>query len=380
VNRFACTVVLILSSISAASAQWPSVLDRTFTAFDQRGISLSFQFYSDTLAGSRTTASAPAGTAFQFADLSAEIELGRWSSHLARTRVFTSFHANGRHSADFVGAEQSAAGLYGAPGIRAAELWVEERLTGSTRMRVGKIDANPDFGLVEIASGFMNAAAGYDPTFFVIPNYTDTRWGSELLLRKGHLRINLAVFIPNEGTGPLLMQEVGLDWQPTKWTGRVSVGFWQRTGRMASFAGVNESGANGTYAMGEQKFWRRERHNGKNEQSLSGFVQLGSAPSSFSAFTRHLGTGLVWNAPVAARDRDALGFEVQRGRLSDDPAAGFDQPYETVYEAYYRVQISKQLSVSPDFQYFIHPGGVSTNQNGFAAGARLVLSLTGKAE
>jgi len=134
------------------------------------------------------------------------------------------------------------------------------------------------------------------------------------------------------------------------------------------------------YFVGEQQFWRRQRHYGKQTQSLSGFVQVGGAPSAFSIFTRHLGAGLVWNAPFARRDHDASGFAITRGRFSTDPAAGFDRPDETVIETYYRFQLLQQLSVSPDIQYAIHPGGVSKNRNTFAAGARMVFILSRKSE
>jgi porin len=177
-----------------------------------------------------------------------------------------------------------------------------------------------------------------------------------------------------------LLEEFNADWQPADWKGRIALGAWQRTGKTSSFAGLNQSGARGVYFVGEQKFWRHQRHPQKQEQSLSAFVQLGSAPSAFSAFTRHIGAGLVWNAPLARRDHDSAGFAITRGRFTTEPAADFDDKHETVIETNYRFQLLNQLSLSPDFQYVIHPGGLSSNRNIYALGARIIFSLRSHAE
>jgi carbohydrate-selective porin OprB len=365
---------LLFLACTSAIAQSNTFLDRSFSALDRHGISLSFQLYCDTLVGSRTSETAPRSTAFQFADLSIELDLAAWSPRLSHTQLFSSVHANGSYAADFLGSVQSVAGTASRPGIRVAEIWVEQSLAKSAQLRVGRIDANPDFGIVEIGGNFLNGAAGFDPTFADLPNYTDTRWGLELLLKRKYWRANLAAFAPLDGTGPLLMQEVGTDWQPSNWTGRVSLGFWQRAGRKPSFANINEEGAHGVYAVAEQKFWRHHRGKGRNEQAFSAFLQLGSAPSAFNVFTRHLGAGLIWTAPIASRDKDSAGLAIQRGKFTEHPAARFERSHETVYEAYYHLQLSQQLSVSPDVQYVIHPGGTGLIRNGLAFGARLNLS------
>ena len=369
----------LILTVLAAHSQSNHFVD-TLSQLDRHGLSFSLAFSNDTLVGSRATASSPKASAFQFLDLAADLGLAHLSSHLSGTRAFTSLHLNGTYAADFSGAYQSPAGLICSPGIHLGELWIEHGFGKSAQIRVGKIDANTNFALVENATGFLNAAFGYDPTFFTLPNYSDTRWGGELFLHRRHLAANLAAFSLFDGTGPLLMEEIGADWQPANWKGRISFGAWQRTGKMLSFHDVNESGARGVYLVGEQKFWRHERRNGRAEQSLSAFVQLGSAPSAFSAFTRHISAGLAWNAPLARRDRDSAGFAITRGRFTTDPAAGFDQSHETVFEAYYRVQLMKQLSVSPDFQYAIHPGGLSANRNTYALGARMIFTLSSHTE
>jgi porin len=378
-NRSLVFVVLMLALLSAAAAQSNS-LDAAFQSLDRRGLSLSLQLYLDTLAGSRANPASPNSTAFQYVDVSTTLDLGRLSPRLSGTHLFASIHVNGSYAADFGGALQSFSGIATPAGTRLAEFWIEHRLGKSAQLRIGKVDANPDFAFVETASGFLNSAISYDPTSITLPNYSETRWGGELLLQHGHFRTNLAAFSPADGTGCLLMEEIGAAWQPADWNGRIALGAWQRTGKMASFSSLNESGAKGAYLTGEQKMWRHTRDNGKAEQSLSAYVQLGYAPSAFSALVRHVGAGVVWNAPLARRDGDSAGFAITRGRFTNHPAAEFDQSHETVVETYYRLQLSKQLSVLPDFQYAINPGGLTSNRNTYAVGARIIFSLNSHAE
>ena len=382
--RNLCFCGFILTLLPPLIAQTASPtgnpLRQTVAALDSRGLNLALQAYSDTLAGAPASPSAPHASAFQFFDLSADLDLGRLTPHLRRTRFYTSFHLNGRASGGFDGAYQSMIGITSPPGARLAELWLERRLGSLVRVRAGKIDANPDFALVNSAAGFLNSSFSYDPTFFTLPNYSNTAWGTELLLRGRHFHLNVAAFDPPQGTGALLIEEVGLDWDPVGWTGRVAAGTWQETGTIPSLSGFNEKGARGYYLVGEQKFWRHTRSGGQPEQSLSGFLQLGSASPRFSSINRHLGAGVVFTSPFAGRANDSVGISVTCGHLTPDPAMAFDYKRETILETYYSMRLNNYLSISPDVQYAIHPGGISTNHNAFAAGARIVLTLKAVSE
>jgi carbohydrate-selective porin OprB len=380
VNRSLILLFLVLAPALSAHCQSNNFINQAFSRLGQNGLSVSLQLYADTFAGTRANSGLPKAAAFQFFDLSSMFELRTLSPGLTGTRIFTSFHGNGSYAADFAGAYQSVAGISCPPGIHFAEVWIERPLTKSATLRLGKIDANADFASVEGAKDFLNAAFSYDPTFYTLPNYSATNWGGELLVHGEHRHANVAVFSPSDGTGPLLMEEVGAEWSPGGWKGRIALGAWQSTGSIPSFSGLNEKGSRGVYFVGEQTLWRQQRSNEKQEQSFTAFVQLGSAPAAFSTFTRHLGAGLIWNRPLARRDRDSAGLAVSRGRFTSDPTAAFDYRYETVFETYYRFQMSNRVSVSPDFQYAVHPGGVDSSHNVYVVGARITFSLNSPAE
>jgi porin len=363
---------MLITSLLAAQSSTPST--GPLSKLQQRGVSLSLDFYNDVFAAPDTSTRYSAG-AQQFADLSAAVHLGRFSKHLSRTDAFVSLHVNGTANADLGGALQAFSSVQSPAGIRLAEVWLEQAVTPWAHVRVGRIDGNRDFALVENSLSFVNSSASYTPTFVALPNYNSTRTGLEVLLRNQRWHFHTAAFSPLEGTGALLVTEAGLSWSPRGWNGRATVGGWGITGKNSSLSGDRRNGAHGMYIIGEQKFWRREREKG-NEQSLAAFFDWGAAPSLFSSFSRHMEIGTTWTAPLARRDKDALGFSVARGKFSPLIATN----HESVWEAFYRVQLTPALSLSPDLQYFTNAAGASPQRNFVAIGTRMAFSLSMKSE
>ncbi len=66
------------------------------------------------------------------------------------------------------------------------------------------------------------------------------------------------------------------------------------------------------------------------------------------------------------RDRDANRFNGTRDALSD---------YESVFEATYQVNLAPWLSVQPDVQYIVHPGGSPRYDNALVLGLRTVVTF-----
>lgn len=122
--------------------------------------------------------------------------------------------------------------------------------------------------------------------------------------------------------------------------------------------------------MGEQRVWRGIRgHQG--EQSIAAYIQLGSAPSDVSTFTRHVGTGVVWSSPWNKRDADALGLAISMGRLTTDPAAALVGGHESVFELFYKIRLPGNIYLTPDLQYIRYPGGTPATPDALAFGARI---------
>ena len=358
-------LVLVLAFTSLFSRGQITTHDDS--ALHNYGIDLSLDLFSDTLLARGSSVSV--GTAQQFADFSADFDLARLSPHLASTHAFVSVHGNGSWSDN--DAIQSPSGLLADPGIRVPEVWLSHSFGPAIQLRAGRIDANRDFAAIENATSFLNTAFCYNPTFATLPNYSDTHWGSELFLKRKNLAAKFAIFAPAEDFATLSMEEFGMEWKRDSWPGRIAFGMWQHHGGIMSVDASEEFGSRGFYLTAEQKVWQESRVGNKPSQ-LSAFINLGSAPPNFGSFTRHFSAGMNWSAPLTHREDDSAGFAIASGHLN---SAEFEYSHETVYETYYQLQLGKSLSLTPDVQYVVHPGGMRSNGNMVLFGARLKLSF-----
>jgi porin len=75
----------------------------------------------------------------------------------------------------------------------------------------------------------------------------------------------------------------------------------------------------------------------------------------------HVGLGAAWIGPLPKRDDDVAGLTVQYVHLSNHTGAGFTDDRETAIELFYKLQITPYLSIKPDLQYIINPGGTGVN-------------------
>jgi carbohydrate-selective porin OprB len=87
-----------------------------------------------------------------------------------------------------------------------------------------------------------------------------------------------------------------------------------------------------------------------------------------------LGGGAVLESPFAMRPNDAIGFGITSVRFTDVDEAGFERDHEVAAEIYYRVSLTRFLSLVPDFQFIRNPGGARSN-DAFVFTPRVTLSF-----
>ena len=75
-----------------------------------------------------------------------------------------------------------------------------------------------------------------------------------------------------------------------------------------------------------------------------------------SPFGNSVALGATWTGLIDGRDDDVLGLGLFRADLSDDPAAGTPGD-ETVFELLYKLQLTPSVSLKPELQYILEPGG-----------------------
>lgn len=146
-------------------------------------------------------------------------------------------------------------------------------------------------------------------------------------------------------------------WQ-SRWRGhryKIQLGAWRDTGRFRRFDGSLSRLTSGIYGVASAKLWQPEAD---RDRGLGTFVQFGTGPPSVAAVQRHYGGGLVWTGPLASRPHDEAGFAFSDSVLTTQDA--FLHGFENEFEAYYQIAVLSNLTVQPDLEYWLHPGGMGT--------------------
>lgn len=318
-------------------------------------------------------------------DMNATLDLGTAVGWEGATIFADAYWIDGesisKHAGDFQGLSNAEA----EDRLQLAELWYEHvLLDGSLRLKVGKIEANAEFAFVDAAGDFINSSAGFSPTIVGIPSYPDPAFGVVLSWKPAErFTVTGGVFdganavdgVRTGTRGPksffdddlsddyFLIAQADYAWDG----GRLGVGLWHHTGEFDRFSGGTESGTSGFYALGEHRVW-----SGDDERGVDLIAQFGWADDDVSEAEWHLGVGVAWNGPWSARPEDSVGFYASHVGLSGD--AGFTHD-ETVFECFYRFQVTPWASVKPDLQYIVRPGGGSDIDDALVAGVRFEISF-----
>jgi porin len=135
----------------------------------------------------------------------------------------------------------------------------------------------------------------------------------------------------------------------------------------------------GFYAIGQQTLWEQNPGQKQTSQfSVFGGV-VWSPPSSVTEMPVDGFAGTVWRGPWSRRPADHLYTSWQIGNFSEPYAQSVGQSssgaFESVLNAGYIIQITKEFSVQPDIQYIIQPGGFGQANNALVLGLQITIEL-----
>jgi porin len=252
-----------------------------------------------------------------------------------------------------------------------SELWYEQTLwDGKLRVKVGKVDAVTEFTHIKTSEEFRNDSFEHDPTIIGLPTHPDPAVSINVFAYPTeHLYAGFGLYdgstAAGRPTGPrgltlfdrapqlFLIGEVGGTWDLGGGRdGKLGLGVWHLTKRVPRFDGRFESAVAGGYLFVEQTFWRPSAEAG-DERGIGVFAQYGVTDPAVSVAAQHVGGGVAWKGPIAGREDDAAGVGLTWIELARDAALPHGQ--EWVGETFYRVQVTKFLSVKPDLQYLHDP-------------------------
>ena len=341
------------------------------------------------------------------------LRLGRllgW--HGAQLFVFA-LGTHGGAPSELVGDVQGVSNLEAPAGLKLEEAWLQQNLLDNRlSWLVGRYDLNTEFYRLQSAALFMNSSFGIGPELAqsgvggpsIFPNTAvGTRVDfkpSRNLAWRAALLDGVPVDRPGEGIrlfapgdGALLVGEVALLHRPDTagvprqrrfgigrgrarpYGGKLAIGAWYYTARFSDLvdtlpngASVQHRGSGGAYLIGDLTV-----------RSLTAFAQLGLGDGRVNQIGGYLGGGFTLTAPFASRAQDALGLAVAAARNGShyeraQTAAGGTAAGETSVELTYLAQLGSWLTVQPDLQYVIHPGGTRATRNAVVPGLRVAVS------
>lgn len=345
---------------------------------DDKGFAGSLTFVNDWSKSFRGGASSAGYVNRYSLDVSVAVDTRKTIGWNGGTGFFRLKNHLGENGGDYVGDAQGFSNIDDTARTRLYELWYEQKLSEDRlRLKLGKIDANSEFAVVRIAGDFLNSSMGYSPTILALPTYPEPKPGINVfVIPKQHYQASFGLF-RGSGDMEMLILEGGRDWQVPHINlgGHVSLGMWHLSGLVPCFDGDHLAGTQGFYLVAEQAVWGRTRPDPSGPQQLTAFLQYGRANGDVSRFTRHIGGGIVFTGPFAARSHDAIGLAVTSVRFTDDPYAGYQYPYELVTEAYYKISLLRFFSLVPDAQFIRHPGGIVVQKDAFVLTPRINISF-----
>jgi porin len=278
------------------------------------------------------------------------------------------------------------------PYLQIFEVWYQQQLfDGKLRIKIGKVDANSEFSVIDNGLPFIGSSTQVSPTIFPFPTTPDPMPSADVFFtpadwyyasfgasyanrsdRFGDIVDDPGRIQPTE-YGTFLIGETGLKWHTTPllaYAGNLKIGEWGHTGTFTRFDGIQQQGTYGTYAILDQTLWQPK---GESEtgRGLRTFLEFGNTQNDINAIDRRIGGGITWTGPIDARPGDIIGLAPEYAHISPD--AGLPHPYELAVEGFYQWQLTPWAFVQPDLQYIVHPGG--RYDNALVATVRVQISF-----
>jgi porin len=336
-------------------------------------------------------------------------------------------------SEDLVGNFLTISNNAGFNTLRNYELWFQQNLLDDKiSVRLGQLAADAEFVISDYAALFLNGTFGW-PAFMYMnlpeggPGFPVGTLGMRLAIQPVKwFRFQSAVFQGNvyaqdvnlhgfrwrldNRNGFFFLDETQFHWnQQTEegcLAGQLKAGAWFHT---AEFVEANGSGFvrgdYGFYFILDQMLYREptkvaadpatvekdgksflsdtpERATEKkSDQGLGWFGRVGFEPQDRNFIGFYFDTGLTYKGLIPTRDGDTLGIAFAYAPLSsgaqqaatDSGSVGVGA--EMALEVTYQAQITKWLSIQPDLQVILNPGGNQDLHNALVIGSRVSITF-----
>ncbi len=378
----------------------------------RNGVSLTAIYLGEAL-GAFSGASKRSSIYMGRLDLQLDVDMGKLAGLQGLAVHANAYQIHGRGlSGCCLGNLATASGIEATPSTRLYELWAEQTLLGGAlAVRAGQLAADTEFLVSQYAGVFVNATFGWPVlTSANQPNggpaYPLATPGVRLKLTPTEGVVLLAALFNGDPAGPgpdaqrrnasgtaFRLQDRPLAIAELAWSynqgkedgglpGSVKLGGWHHFGSFASLSqdangrslldpassGIprRTRGSGGVYAVLDQLVWRLP---GSDDAGVGVFARIGGSPSGSSPVDLYADGGITAKGLVPGRPGDTLGLAAAYMRvgagaraLDRDQGAfgtlGFPiRSSETALELTYQAEVVPGLTLQPDLQYVIRPGG-----------------------
>lgn len=299
---------------------------------------------------------------------------------------------------DFIGNFFDVSSAFNGDSVGLYQLYFEQSLFDDIlNIALGRMATGDDFMTSPIFYNFVSLAFDQNPVsiFFNLPSFTadpTSTWGirakvapvKEFYAMFGVYdsnpdtgRITFRNFDPSFNGEGLIIGEVGFSVNNggdlKGLSGNYKIGGYYDTSNFALLSApeAKRSGNYGFYLLIDQMVYREGAPG--SDQGLTPFATFTLAPSDdMNTFPFFFSTGLVYKGLFPDRDNDTTSFGFSYGLVSNELSG---QDFEMLMELTHVFTITPWLSIQPDIQYVIHPGGSSEIPNAFVIGFALNVNL-----
>ena len=299
-------------------------------------------------------------------------KLGLWSGG---TFYVLGQNSHGHGINELVGSSTQISNLEAQPYTQLTELFYQQSLfDDALQIRVGKQDANRDFGTPRFGGNFINNNFGMFPTA-PLPSYPTTGLGAIVIAKPvDDVSVKAAVYEGTPGVGGLGLDTAFKDGAGYQLVGgaaythhygrdgrdggTTSIGVWRQTGTFTE-QDVDEprtfSTDVGFFVQNDERIYAHPED--KDDQSgLTFIVRYGWAQPDRTLISHYAGASAAWHG-LGWRNDDTVGIAI--AYLTDEqPLGGAPGPVNEIFgELFYKWRLTAFFSLQPDVQFYRHPGG-----------------------
>lgn len=317
-------------------------------------------------------------------------------------------------SEELVGNLFTVSNIAALSAVRVLELWLQQNfLDDAVSVKIGQLTADSEFAVSEVARVLINSTFGW-PGHLAYdlpaanPSYPMGALGARVAVQPvDWFRIQTAAYYGDpcaqdfdrsgfrwgiDDIGWLWIGEAQLAWRGEDGDdarpGHAGLGVWLHTSghEQDDAASAAGNGSRGAYLVLEQRLFAEagpaNAAGGDSDDDAPGlwwFMRTAYSPASGAFLRAYVDTGLAYRGLLPGREDDVAGIGLAWGHLTSAERDAIDAEgfvaadAELVVEATYRWQITPWLSLQPDVQVVIDPGGRSDLGTAVVTGLRTAI-------